>query len=65
MLVALLLFRCNFTANVLWLFLTAPKLGLQCVILVFPDHTHLLLACPSYDIGCHLDIGIKKSSPLL
>ena len=30
------------TVNVLWLFLTVPWVGLQCVIVVFPDHTHLL-----------------------
>ena len=28
------------TAVVLWLFLTVPRVGLQCVIVVFPDHTH-------------------------
>ena len=28
--------------NVLWLFLTVLWVGLQCVIVVFPDHTHLL-----------------------
>ena len=27
----------------LWLFLTVPWVGLQCVIVVFPDHTRLLL----------------------
>ena len=27
---------------VLWLFLTVPWAGLQCVIVVFPDHTRLL-----------------------
>ena len=43
-LVALLLFyECLVsTINVLWLFLTVPWAGLQSVILVFPDHTHLL-----------------------
>ena len=25
-----------------WLFLTEPWVGLQCVIVGFPDHTHLL-----------------------
>ena len=25
---------------VVWLFLTVPLVGLQCVIVVFPDHTH-------------------------
>ena len=44
-LVALLLlsYRCMVTVNVLLLFLTVPWLGLQCVIVVFPDHTNLLL----------------------
>ena len=43
-LVALLLlsYICIVTINVLWLFLTVPWVGLQCVIVVFPDHTHLL-----------------------
>ena len=34
----LLSYRCIVTINVLWLFLV----GLQYVIVVFPDHTHLL-----------------------
>ena len=42
-LVALLLsYRCIVTINDLWLFLTVPWVGLQYVIVVFPDHTHLL-----------------------
>ena len=43
-LVALLLlsYICIVTINVLWLFLTVPWVGLQYVIVVFPDHTHLL-----------------------
>ena len=46
-LVALLLlsYRCSVTINVLWLFLTMPLVGLQYMILVFPDHTHLLFMC--------------------
>ena len=42
--VALLLlsYRCIVTLNVLWLFFTVPWVDLQCVIVVFPDHTHLL-----------------------
>ena len=45
-LVALLLlsYRCIATVNVLWLFLMVPWVGLQCVIVVFPDHTHLPFA---------------------
>ena len=44
-LVALVLlpFGCLVTVNVLKLFLTMPWVGLQFVIVVFPDHTHLLL----------------------
>ena len=43
-LVALLLlsYKCIVTINVLWLFLTVPWVGLQYVIVVFTDHTHLL-----------------------
>ena len=42
--VALLLlsYRWIVTINVLWLFLTVPWIGLQCVIVVIPDHSHLL-----------------------
>ena len=36
-------YRCIAIINVLWLFLTAPWLGLQYVVVVFPDNTHLLL----------------------
>ena len=41
-LVALLLmsYSCIVTINVLVLFLTVPWVGLHCVIVVFPDHTH-------------------------
>ena len=38
----ILFYRCIVTINVLWLSLTVPWVGLQCVILVFSDHTHLL-----------------------
>ena len=42
-LVALLLFShlCIVTNNSVWLFLTVPWVGLQSVIVVFPDHTLL------------------------
>ena len=32
---------CECSVSVLWLSLAVPRVGLQCVILVFPDHTHL------------------------
>ena len=35
-------FGCLATLNVLWLFLTVQWVGLLCVILVYPDHIHLL-----------------------
>ena len=39
----LLSYRCIVSVNYLWrLFLAVPWVGLQCVIVVFPDHTHLL-----------------------
>ena len=46
-LVALLLlsYGCFVSVNGLWLFLTVPWVGLQCVIVVFPDHTHLSFLC--------------------
>ena len=46
-LVALLLLSlgCLDTVNVLWLFITVLWVGLQCVIVVFPDHTRLLFGC--------------------
>ena len=44
LLLQVLSYRCIVTINVLWLFLAMPWVGLQCVIVVFPDHTHLLFA---------------------
>ena len=43
-LVALILlsYECPVTINALRLFLMVPCVGLRCVIVVFPDHTHLL-----------------------
>ena len=37
----LLSYICIVTLNALWLVLTVPWVGLQCVIVVFPDHAHL------------------------
>ena len=38
----LLSYRYIVTINVLWLFITVLWVGLQCVIVVFPDHTYFL-----------------------
>ena len=35
------------TVSVLWLFLAVPWVGLQGVIVVFPEHTHLLFCVSS------------------
>ena len=35
----LLSYRCIVTINVLWLFLTVPRVDLLCLIVLFPDHT--------------------------
>ena len=50
-LVALLLlsYRCIVTINILWL--TVPWVGLQFVIVVFPDHTHLLFDFKIYAVS--------------
>ena len=40
------------TINVLWLFLTVPGVGLQYVIVAFPDHTHLLFHCIKQKMSC-------------
>ena len=44
-LIALLLLSYGYpvTVNGLWLFLKVPWVGLQCVAVVCPDHTHLLV----------------------
>ena len=34
---------CLVTVNLLWLLLAVPCVGLHCVILLFPDDTHVLL----------------------
>ena len=40
-------FWCLVTAIVLWLFLALSRVGLQCAIVVFPGHTHLLFTIVS------------------
>ena len=48
-LIALLLlsYRCLVTVNILSLFLMVPWVGMRCVIVIFPDHTHLDSLCPN------------------
>ena len=44
-LLIIVLQRCivTFAINALWFLFMVEWVGLQCVIVVFPDHTHLLL----------------------
>ena len=37
---------CLVTVNAMWLFLTVPWVGLQCVIVVFPGHTYFFIKYP-------------------
>ena len=39
----LLSYGCLVTVNDMWLFLTVSWAGLQCVIMLFPDHTHFFM----------------------
>ena len=38
----MLSYGCIVAVSALWLFLRVPRVGLQCGIVVFPDHNHLL-----------------------
>ena len=40
--------------NVLWLFLKVPWVGLQCVIVVYPDHTDLLFS----EVVCAITVAL-------
>ena len=54
-LVALLLlsYGCRVTENVLWLFLMVLWVGTPRLIVVFPDHTHLLFGYASSKALCN------------
>ena len=62
-LVALLSLSCWCLVFVVWLFLVVPWVCLQFVIVVFPDHTHLLLLqTVASDLGlCYLSMTHKKN----
>ena len=40
---AIIVLQMYFIINIMWFFLMVRWVGLQCVIVVFPDYTHLLL----------------------
>ena len=65
---------CIVTVIVLWLFLMVLWVGLHCVIVVFPDHTHIILNIRTYILsnnGCcpfipvWLSPSIKTESTLI
>ena len=41
----------------MWLFLAVPWVSLQCVIVVFPDHTHLMFYIDFGDTGTVTEFG--------
>ena len=45
----LMSYRFIVTINVLWLLLTVPWVGLQYEIVVFPNHTHLLIVVTCWE----------------
>ena len=53
------------TLSVLWLFLKVPWVGLLCVVVVFPDHTHSRFARTrertSSPFSFHFDRGCSYS----
>ena len=49
--------------SVLLLFLTMLRVGLLCVIVVFPDHTHFFLDFIQYEIHNGLKLGILCELP--
>ena len=42
-------FLCLVSVNDMCLFLAVPWVGLQCVIVAFPDHTHFLFEIINFD----------------
>ena len=50
------------TVRVLYLFLMVPLFGLQCVIMAFPGHTHLLLFLVVTFVCNYMDRGLIYSS---
>ena len=57
------------TVSVLWLFLTVPGVGQQCVTVVFADHTHKpgrvaqSVTCLATDACLTADPGVASSIP--
>ena len=56
------LLYCLPTINVLRLFLKVPWIGLKCVIVVLPDHTHSLFYGPLYQSLVLIAYSSRKGS---
>ena len=50
---AFIVLQMNFTIHVLWLLLRVWWVGLQSVIVVFPDQTHYIFSCHGIYGGCY------------
>ena len=51
------------TVSVLWLFLMVLWVGLQCVIVVFPDHTHVLSFSSAWNYFISMKHNYSISNP--
>ena len=49
--------------SVVWLFLAVPLVCLQFVIVVFPDHTHLLFMKAAINVSSYMNTVIKAVTP--
>ena len=45
-----------------WFFLAVPSGCLRFVIVVFPDHTHLLFLNDNEALCCHVSMGMKPAA---
>ena len=61
----LTIYRCIVTVNILLLFLMVPWVDLQCVIVVSPDHTHLLFNILRFDSQKCIILEILEHSLML
>ena len=52
---------CLVTVGVLWFFLAMPWVGLRCVIVVYPDRTHLLFLRESGSELSFLNVNILET----
>ena len=61
----LLYYRCMDTINVLRLFLVMSWVGLQCVIVVYPVHTHMLFQQDTRLLVCFVVLRPKSTAMVM